>query len=338
MSDNRCTVKHSLLISVIIPVYNVREWLKECIESVICQTYKNIEIIIVDDESTDGSEVISEKYALKDKRISVIHKKHSGLSATRNVGIEHANGDVIVFLDSDDVMNEYALEKIESIMQNQSIQVLAFGVEDYNSGTSISNPPQGIYNRTDILMSIVNNCGIAKAIWTKAFRASAIRDIRFIEGHNYVDVSFFLKVIDNCGTIKVIDDQLIRYRIRTGSITTSNNKQNYIDNINQNEMMCDYCKQYNVNGCLDKVIDKLETEKTYCMLGMFIALYKDKKNIENQVLRSKILDDILCQKSRINNSYIKFSIGILRLSPRGFIFLNRFRRACLKILHFRKNR
>ncbi len=332
MSDKISIMKNPLLISVIIPVYNVREWLQECIESVINQTYTNIEIIIVDDESTDGSEIISDKYALMDDRITVIHKKHSGLSATRNIGIEHSSGDIIVFLDSDDVMKEDALEKIESIMQNQSIQVLAFGVEDYTSGKSISKPKTGKYNKEKILLSMVDNCGITKAIWTKAFRSSAICDIRFLEGHNYADVSFFFKVVDNCNDITVIDDQLIRYRIRAGSITTSNNKDNYFDNIKQNNMMCDYCQKYNYNGSLDKVIAKLEKEKAFCMIGMFIALNKDNNNLENKVLKSTILNDIICQKSKIKDLYIKIAIEIVKLSPKGFIILNRVRRAYLKFI------
>ena len=92
----------STLISVIIPVYNVREYLPQCLDSVIRQTYQNIEILVVDDGSTDGSLLICDEFAGKDPRIHVIRAAHGGISAARNIGIENANGVYLTFFDSDD--------------------------------------------------------------------------------------------------------------------------------------------------------------------------------------------------------------------------------------------
>ena len=102
-----------VLVSVIVPVYNVLPYLRESLESVINQTYEDLEIIIVDDGSTDGSDVVCEEYA-KDSRVKVIHQKNHGLSAARNVGLDLARGDYIAFLDSDDV---YLPDMIQTMVE-----------------------------------------------------------------------------------------------------------------------------------------------------------------------------------------------------------------------------
>lgn len=104
------------LISLVIPVYNVEPWLTKCLDSVLNQTYSNLEILLIDDGSTDGSSVICDEYQQRDCRINVIHKDHSGLSAARNRGMDEATGSIIAFLDSDDVMKLNAIERIWGVM------------------------------------------------------------------------------------------------------------------------------------------------------------------------------------------------------------------------------
>ena len=101
-----------MLFSIIVPVYNVEKYIHKCIESFICQTYKDIEIILVDDGSTDNSSSIFDEYADKDKRIRVIHKKNGGLSDARNAGIEIASGEYILFVDSDDYIETDTCRKL----------------------------------------------------------------------------------------------------------------------------------------------------------------------------------------------------------------------------------
>ncbi len=99
-------------VSVIIPVYNVEEFLRECLDSVINQTYKNLEIILIDDGSTDGSGVICDEYEKKDKRIKVAHQENKGVSKARNAGYRLAGGDYVIFLDSDDIFDLALIEKM----------------------------------------------------------------------------------------------------------------------------------------------------------------------------------------------------------------------------------
>lgn len=117
---------NQVLISVIIPVYNVEEYLCECVNSVINQTYKNLEIILIDDGSTDSSGKICDDYAKKDKRITVIHKKNEGPSKTRNIGLRNAKGEYIYFIDSDDYITEDAIESFVSTAKSNSADLVFF--------------------------------------------------------------------------------------------------------------------------------------------------------------------------------------------------------------------
>ena len=112
-------------ISVIIPVYNVEKYLSACVNSVINQTYKNLEIILVDDGSTDKSGEICDEYALKDERIKVYHKQNGGLSSARNYGLDRKNGDYVFFLDSDDFISLRCLEKLHEVSIEQNADIVS---------------------------------------------------------------------------------------------------------------------------------------------------------------------------------------------------------------------
>ena len=123
---------NSPIISVIIPIYNVEEFLPKCIDSVLNQTLKNVEIILVDDGSTDNSSIICDEYALLDNRITVIHKKNEGLSASRNIGIDVAKGNYLAFVDSDDWIEESMFEIMyNTIVTNDADMVVCNYYEDY---------------------------------------------------------------------------------------------------------------------------------------------------------------------------------------------------------------
>ena len=110
------------LISIIVPVYNVEDYLEDCVHSLELQTYKNIEIILVDDGSPDRSGKICDKLALKDARIKVIHKKNGGLSDARNEGLEHSNGEYIAFVDSDDIVEPNFIKVLYSLITQGNIK------------------------------------------------------------------------------------------------------------------------------------------------------------------------------------------------------------------------
>ena len=122
-------------VSVIVPIYNVEPYLRECLDRVCGQAYENMQIILIDDGSTDGSGLICDQYAEKDNRVTVVHQKNRGLVAARKKGIELATGKYITFVDGDDWIDEGGIEKIVSfISDDQNVDVLAFHcIEEYSS-------------------------------------------------------------------------------------------------------------------------------------------------------------------------------------------------------------
>ena len=114
-------------VSLIVPVYNVEKYLERCVESILVQSYKNLEIVLVDDGSTDNSGQICDKYKLKDERIAVIHKENGGLSSARNAGIENSHGEYLGFVDSDDLIEPLMIEKMIKKMQNDGSQICCCG-------------------------------------------------------------------------------------------------------------------------------------------------------------------------------------------------------------------
>ena len=126
------------LISVVVPIYNVEKYLKTCIETIIKQTYKNIEIILVNDGSTDNSLQICNEFKEKEKRIKVINKKNGGLSDARNIGLKKAKGKYICFIDSDDFINEKYIEELHSLIIKNNAQIAICSFENVNEfGESI---------------------------------------------------------------------------------------------------------------------------------------------------------------------------------------------------------
>ena len=117
------------LISVIVPVYNVRSYLEKCFESVAGQNYRNLEIILVDDGSTDGSGALCEELARRDSRVRVIHKKNGGLGSARNAGIDAARGEILSFIDSDDWIEPGMYDTLTEIMHRENAQIIACGIK-----------------------------------------------------------------------------------------------------------------------------------------------------------------------------------------------------------------
>ena len=142
-----------MLISVIVPVYNIEQYLSFCLKSITNQTYKNIEIILVDDGSTDDSPKMCDDYAKRDSRISVIHQKQQGLVAARKVGVKAANGEYCIFVDSDDWISENLLESVLSLSQNGLVDIVNYAVVSVDGPNNIKwhyTIPNGIYEKQQI--------------------------------------------------------------------------------------------------------------------------------------------------------------------------------------------
>lgn len=210
------------LVSVIIPVYNVEKYLNECLDSVVNQTYKNLEIILVNDGSTDRSGNICDEYASGDTRIKVIHKKNSGVSAARNVGIEHSNGEYITFVDSDDFIDTKAIEHlVENAKKYNSDITIGDHIVYHSNGYQVCHSAEDIMVNSSFDVKTVSADTIYKLLTqlssacTKLYKKSLITKNHIIFPVNIKigeDFEFLAKALINAKGIVYIDKSVYFYR------------------------------------------------------------------------------------------------------------------------------
>lgn len=213
------------LISVIIPVYQVEPYLKHCIESVINQTYCNLEIILVDDGSTDGSGEICDQYADKDNRIKVIHQENQGLSAARNCGIETAQGEYLSFVDSDDWIDARFIEAMYEISVKAGCDIVQCNFQNVINDCSEEDKREGnytVYSPREFSIATYTllswKCNVA---WNKLYKAFLFDGIRYPVGKFHEDEFTTYKLVWRANNIAVTNTKLYFYRQRTDSIMGS---------------------------------------------------------------------------------------------------------------------
>ena len=208
------------LISVIVPVYNVESYVAECIESIQNQTYMNLEIILVNDGSTDASGDICDQYAAYDERIQVIHKENAGVSAARNTGIESANGDYIGFVDSDDYIAPTMYEDMLKLMAEHDLDIIECTAFRNNGDTNIEGCNDGsleIFNRDEALKMAMYDCFVA--VWSQLYKRRVISDVRFPVGRKFEDSAVSYLFIANTKRVGHINRCLYYYRLNPNSTT-----------------------------------------------------------------------------------------------------------------------
>lgn len=212
------------LISVIVPVYNVERYIKRCIDSILAQTYTNLEIILVDDGSTDCSGEICDAYAVADSRIKVIHINNSGQAEARNLGITMAEGSYYAFVDSDDyIMRDY-ISYLYEIIQVYQAQISICGyskIEERNhnkiENNIVSNTEIMIYNSTESIFQLLYQKGILTVVWGRLFNAELFCNIRFPKGKLHEDVAVLYKLFDVANRIACGTEKKYFYFQRAGS-------------------------------------------------------------------------------------------------------------------------
>ena len=218
------------LVTIIIPVYNVEKYLDECIQSVINQTYKNLEILLVDDGSTDSSPDICSKYSMQDNRIRIITKKNGGIASARNKGIEKASGEYVYFLDSDDYIKETAIEELINYMQNNDLDLCYFSADvlldddnlNWNKKIYTKNNHYIPNNGITILKELSDNNEYTCSNCMFISKLSLIKsnNLRYTEGYIYEDNFFAFMIAINSRKSGVLNKSLYTRRIRKNSIMT----------------------------------------------------------------------------------------------------------------------
>lgn len=228
--------------SVIIPVYNVEAYLEQCVDSVLNQSFRDFELILVDDGSPDSCPMICDTYAQRDERVTVVHQKNGGLSAARNTGIRTAKGEYLLFVDSDDYWNSsLVLEKINGILDEHEVEIVQFGLECFDSKRNqiVSGPPRTLtkYNGLapdEMLSRLVTDGKLKISACVIAISRTLIveNNLFFEKGIKSEDIEWAIRVYLHEPRWAFIDEYFYVYRkARDGSITSTIDYRH----------LCDYC-------------------------------------------------------------------------------------------------
>lgn len=277
------------LITVIVPVYKVEQYLQECVDSIIGQTYTNLEIILIDDGSPDNCPAICDKYARRDNRIKVIHQKNGGLAHARNVGIDNAQGTYITFIDSDDfvVANyiELLYEGLNKFNAEMSIASLCIYKDDVKFETTAkSNGFFEISKEKSIeqYTSVKTNPFISA--WNKLYKRELFLSIRYPEGKLYEDAFTTYKLIDKAKKIIFTPSKLYFYRINPKSILGQSFKEKHLEMVEAFRDGFDFFNQKGEKETASMFIPPMLMREIYCWWGA-------KKIIKDENLATKILND-----------------------------------------------
>ena len=222
----------NVLFTIIVPVYNVEPYLDECLNSVLHQTFCNFEVIIIDDGSTDASGMICDDYANRDSRFRVIHQSNKGLSEARNAGIRHANGEYLLFVDSDDVIELDSLEIFAKVVLNQDVDIVTGLAYQWNEDGSLSQYSRNVHTPN---VTIDGACYFEKAIKNNTLSVPAQfnlysrtfierNSLSFMPNIKHEDTLWTPKAFYLAASVVCSGFTFYHYRMRAGSITHSDNK------------------------------------------------------------------------------------------------------------------
>ena len=285
-------------VSVIVPVYGVERQLARCVDSLIAQTYLNLEILLVDDGSVDRSGEICDEYAKKDARVRVFHKENGGVSSARNLGLENITGDYVLFLDGDDLLASETVETCVKIAEDEKFDVVCFGyklyLESKNGDLSVikddAKDPLEIRSKEELLggFSDFYGKGIFDFITDKLFRASVIKSgkVRFDPYFDMggEDALFVLSLLPQVNSIKIISDCFYNYFRREGESVTITFKEEKFDRYYERvRLIYEFMRE---NDCLDRRF----LAGLYCTYALWFyeSLFSDTCKLSNGE-RRKIL-------------------------------------------------
>ena len=302
-------------VTVIVPVYNVEKYLNECINSIINQSYKNIEIILVDDGSTDQSGLLCDYYSLLDKRIKVIHKENGGLSDARNAALEIRSGDYVTFVDSDDYVSPYFIEiLLKAVIANCSeIAALTGGVDFWDKETFRPRLAENSNEFTSETMSAKDALAlmlyqkIATGAPFKICRTEIFDNIRFPIGYYYEDVATTYKEFEKVSKITVIQSPVYAYRKRMDSLIRQKFSTRKLDALKiYSELVRD--STINLWGLRDAAISRCFS----MMYSVFLQVPEDKRETK-KLIWDKLKEcrrSVVCNRSKLIRKKNKYAAWI----------------------------
>ena len=292
------------LVSVVVPIYNLEKYLEKCIKSLLCQTYTNLEILLVDDGSKDASGEICDRYGALDERIRVIHQVNAGAAAARNAALDVCKGEYITFVDGDDYIDENFIQVLVGTLEKNAAQISICGWQDVYESTIVEEQPlvgeEVLYNTRQALENMLYQRQFDTAMWSKLYRRELFEGIRFPVGNLYEDIAIIYKVFCRAETVSYVDYKGYFYLLREQGTTLQAFKPGKMDLIDVVDEMVEYllpgypeirsavlCKYVRANF---HIYLQIPPEKT--------AYSAEKKRIEENIkaYRREVLGDKNAQK------------------------------------------
>ena len=259
-------------ISVIVVLYNAEMALKRCVDSIICQSYKNLEILLVDDGSVDRSPSICDEYKDKDSRVKVIHQKNAGVSQARNKGVECATGEWILWVDSDDYIDAKLCEKVHTAAVKYDADMVVFGFSKFYDDGKIENCyGEGTSRLIDVAeaMRQLSNQNIGNFPWNRFYKKELFDGIRYPNGRVYEDIATTYRLIDKAARIFFLDNSLYFYYQANSSITHTINRKNITDEFEQRYEQYNYLMQHNYDAARLVKEELLADALQYCIYSPY---------------------------------------------------------------------
>ena len=310
-------------LSIIVPIYNVEKYLSRCIESILNQTFKDFELILVNDGSTDNCKEICEKYKRMDSRIIVANKKNGGLSSARNLGIDVSKGDYIGFVDSDDFIDAHMYEILFNTINACDSDIVIcdyYKVNEYD----IKKYEKMKSNNKDIKVENINNIDAIERIitrdtkivvaWNKIYKRSLFDNLRYKEGVICEDEFLAHRIFYKCNKVSIINQKLYYYIQRKGSIINSPFSPKDFDKIYAIKDRVDFLNEKKITNLIDKA------EKSFMdyFVWNYFTGYQRLENIEYELKRLKKEFNSVFYRI-LDNKFIslneKITLFILYLSP-----------------------
>lgn len=236
------------LISVIVPIYKVERYLVRCLDSIVNQTYRNLEIILVEDGSPDNCGAICDDYARLDERIRVIHQENRGLSAARNAGLDLMSGEYLMFVDSDDWISLDAVQVLyDRMMADGSDMVLGRYIKTFGGdGEEVISPQwmeDGCYSPSQLVMGMGERRYVPVSAWGKLYRYAYYEELRFPKLTHAEDLAIFPDILDRCTRISISEKVIYFYYQRSDSLMHAMNEEQRLDCLKATLKMVVYLKE-----------------------------------------------------------------------------------------------
>lgn len=316
--------------SIIIPVYKAEKYLNRCIDSIINQSYKNIEIILVNDGSPDNCPAICDEYAKKDGRIKVIHKENGGVSSARNAGLDVATGKYIQFVDSDDwVEPEYSKSMIKLIEKKHSdLGICGYTIVRQNRKIERCTVSQSFEINSQNVKSLFNlHCNeLLISPVNKIYKLELLRGLRFNKDISLTeDAIFNYAYLTKCANICVTDALLYTYFNNNESSLTKNFKPTYFKNLKDVYIsIIEFYKSFGISKDIYDSIEALKAEFIHSVFGVIRMLSKNKKMSSKQkikIMKEYFSDEYFkfCEKTRHRNSKVKYALLLKKFKLYRFL-------------------